>query len=96
MLLNLVPDDPRGVPFVVAKIDMRRRRRTLLTTELVKNHLPSMLNVGTLRTGLEVLLVDLDIHAQNNPLKPVQILHLLLDERRASMGSATSTSIAHK
>jgi hypothetical protein len=77
-------------------MDWRRRRRTLLTTELVKNHLPSMLNVGTLRTGLEVLLVDLDIHAQNNPLKPVQILHLLLDERRASMGSATSTSIAHK
>jgi hypothetical protein len=44
-------------------MDRRLGRGTLLTIEPVKNDHLSMLNVGTLTTGLEVLLVDLKVHA---------------------------------
>jgi hypothetical protein len=47
----------------------------------------SILHVGVLTAGLIVLLINPDIHAQNIPLKPVQLLHLLLDERRRSVMS---------
>jgi hypothetical protein len=80
-LLNLGPVNLRGGPDVVGRMDRRPRRRTLLTTELVKNDRLSMLDVGALTTGLEVLLVDLNIHAQNIPVEPVQLLHLLLNKR---------------
>ena len=83
-LLNLGPVNLRGVPAAVGRMDRRPRRRTLLTTELVKNDRLSMLDVGALTTSLEVLLVDLNVHAQNMPLEPVQLLHLLLNKRRSS------------
>jgi hypothetical protein len=84
-LLNLVPLNLRGVPAGVGRMDRRPRRRTLLTTEPVKNDLLSMLNVGVLTTGVEVLLADLNVHTQNIPLEPVKLLHLLLNERRKSL-----------
>jgi hypothetical protein len=80
-------------------MDRRPRRRTLLTTEPVKNDLLSMLNVGVLTTGVEVLLADLNVHTQNIPLEPVQLLHILLNERRRSrttMSGATRKSISYK
>lgn len=83
-LLNLGPVNLRGVLAIVGRVDRRLRRRTLLTTELMKNNHLSMLDIGALTTGLEVLLVDLNVHAQNIPLEPVQLLHLPLNEREAT------------
>jgi hypothetical protein len=70
-LLNLGPVNLRGVPTVVGRMDKRMRKRTLLTTEFMKNDRLSMLDVGALTTSLEVLLMDLNVHAQNIPLEPV-------------------------
>jgi hypothetical protein len=71
----------RRVPAAVGGVDRRLRRRALLTTELMQNDRLSMLDIDTLTTSLEVLLVYLDVHAEDIPLEPIQLLHLLLNNR---------------
>jgi hypothetical protein len=58
-----------------------------------------MLDIGVLTTGLEVLLVDLNVHAQDIPTEPVQHLHLHLNKRRSNRttgGETSGTGISHK
>jgi hypothetical protein len=43
-----------------------------------------MLDIGTLTASLEVLLVYLDVHAEDIPLEPIQLLDLLLKKRCSS------------
>jgi hypothetical protein len=74
----------RRVSAAVGGVDRRLRRRALLTTELVQNDRLRMLDIGTLMASLVVLLVYLNVHAENIPLKLVQLLHLLLKMRRSS------------
>jgi hypothetical protein len=73
--------NPRRVPTVVGGVDRRLRRRALLTTELMQNDRLCMLDIGTLTASLEVLLVYLDVHAEDIPLEPIQLLDLLLEKR---------------
>jgi lipid A disaccharide synthetase len=62
-LLDLGPVNLRGVPSVVGGVDRVLRRRTLLATELMQNNRMCMLDIDAPMAGLEVLLVDLNIHA---------------------------------
>jgi hypothetical protein len=71
----------RRVSAVVGGVDRRLRRRAFLTTELMQNDRLSMLDIGTLTDSLEVLLVYLDVHAEDIPLEPIQLLDLLLEKR---------------
>jgi hypothetical protein len=74
----------RRVPAAVGGVDRRLRRRTLLTTELMQNERLCMLDIGMLMAGLEVPLVYLNVHAEDMPLEPVLLLHLLLNKRCSS------------
>jgi hypothetical protein len=54
-----------------------------------------MLNICALTDGLEVLLVDLNVHAKDIALEPVEFLHLLM-RNRATRCMGTRASISHK
>ncbi|KAK1680543.1 hypothetical protein QYE76_041391 [Lolium multiflorum] len=98
-VLKIIPRNLRRMPPTVTWVNWRLRRRSLLTTELMKNDRLSMLNLRTLSAGRIVLLMNLNIHAKNVTLEPTKLLHLLLHGRKISMASrskTTSASISHK
>jgi hypothetical protein len=84
ILCSISDQHLRRVPAAVGGVDRRLRRRTFLTTELMQNDRLSTLDIGTLTASLEVLFVYLDVHAEDIPLEPIQLLDLLLKKRCSS------------